>query len=107
MYSHNLLPQAFGKHWPTNADRRADHEAANLRNNQELTIQFARTNFAQKMPLTLFPKIWNDFDNVVKYDTSKKVFSKKLKEHMFMQLSLEPNCNRRNCPVCRYYYVLY
>jgi hypothetical protein len=35
------------------------------------------------MPLALFPKIWNDFDNVVKYDTSKKVFSKKLKEHMF------------------------
>jgi hypothetical protein len=101
MYFHNLLPQAFGNPWPTNAGRREEQEVANLRNSQELTIPFARTNLAQKMPLTLFPKIWNDFDNIVKYDPSKKVFSKKVKEHMFLQLSLEPICNRPNCPVCR------
>jgi hypothetical protein len=99
-YRHDLLPQAFERIWTSNAERREDDEARNLRNNQELAIPFARTNFSQNMPLTLFPKIWNDFENVIKFDPNKNVFSHKLKECMFLQLNLGFNCSRANCPVC-------
>jgi hypothetical protein len=37
MYSHNLLPQAFGNPWPTNADRREEQEVANLRNSENVS----------------------------------------------------------------------
>jgi hypothetical protein len=100
MYSHNLLPQSFGPAWARNIDRDQNEDRPILRNSQELTVPFARTAFAQKMPLSLFPKMWNEFEDIFKHDPSKNIFSKKLKEHMFKLLSEGFTCVRPNCPVC-------
>jgi hypothetical protein len=56
--------------------RPVEDEIPNLRNNQDLVAPFARTNFALKMPLALFPKICNDLENDVKYDSSQNIFQK-------------------------------
>jgi hypothetical protein len=87
-YYHNLLPEvSFEKIWVTNFNRRENEDLPNLRNDEEVAVPFARTNFAQKMPLSLFPKIWNEFSNIIKYDLNKILFNAKLKEIMMSDLA--------------------
>jgi hypothetical protein len=99
-YYHNLLPTSFDKIWVTNINRRENEDLPNLRNDQEIAVPFARTNFAQKMPLSLFPKLWNEFTSIIKYDPNKVLFNAKLKEIMMADLNLNFRCNRVNCPSC-------
>jgi hypothetical protein len=100
LYFHNLLPKSFESIWPTNFNRREEEDLPNLRNDQDIVVPFGRTNFSQKMPLSFFPKIWNDLRNIFKYDPNNILFSKKLKECIFAQLNEEFVCPRANCPSC-------
>jgi Reverse transcriptase (RNA-dependent DNA polymerase) len=99
-YFHNLVPQSFNRIWITNLNRREEDDVPNLRNDQDIAVPFARTKFAQKMPLTFFPKTWNDFTDIIKYDPNRKIFSNKLKKLMFDKLAEDFLCIRPNCPVC-------
>jgi hypothetical protein len=99
-YVHDLIPSSFERIWATNFNRRNEENRPNLRNDQDIEVPFARTNFAQKMPLSAFPKMWNELSNVVKYDPNRIVFSNKLKTCFLEQLIENFVCIRDNCPCC-------
>jgi hypothetical protein len=100
MYVHNLLPLSFERAWITNLNRRENEDIPNLRNDQDIDEPYARTNFAQKMPLSYFPKIWNKLNNLAKYDPNITIFCCKIKASIFEELRQESLCNRPNCPSC-------
>jgi hypothetical protein len=98
MYVHNLLPLSFECAWITNLNRRENEDIPNLRNDQDIDVPYARTNFAPKMSLSYFPKIWNELNNLTKYDPNKTIFCCKIKASIFEELRQESFCNRPHAP---------
>lgn len=98
-YVQGFLPSTFIEEWPTNAERRDDYMI--LRNQEDLFVPFARTTFAERLPLTSFPKIWSDFDsNEIKILRNKLEFKNKIKKLFLDRLSNEVVCQRLLCPRC-------
>lgn len=101
LYSEGFLPPVFNNEWIRNEERRQDQDQAILRNQDNLFIPFARTNFSERLPLTAFPKIWSDFQiHEIKIIRNKIEFKFKLKKHFLSNLSETVNCQRLLCPRC-------
>lgn len=101
-YVDGTLPVALHSTWATNQERRgAAEHLVNLRNDHDLYIPMARSNIASRMPLTDFPKSWNNFeDESIKYELNPTIFKRNLKLFYLNKLNVTPNCIRANCPAC-------
>jgi hypothetical protein len=107
-YAHDLLPLTFRNTWVSNRIRRQNQappqqqnqELAQLRNEDDLAVPFARTDTLRKFPLFSLPKIWNEVPADLKFIRNKKTFQKKLKNQLMDSLSAVPLCNRLLCPTC-------
>jgi hypothetical protein len=96
------LPSAFDNVWTTNEERIANNDnAMPLRNNDDFFVPFARTSQADRIPFFSFPKIWNEFpDVVIKSEANKLIFNFKLKEYFIEKLNANFVCTRLLCPHC-------
>ena len=96
-----FLPHSLSNEWESNENRRQDPNLAILRNKDDLFVPFARTNFAEKLPLTSFPKIWNKLDNPYLTIIRNKIeFKIKVKKYFIEKLSENFICQRLLCPRC-------
>ncbi len=87
--------------WVTNVIRRADQAQIELRNNDLLFAPFARTATTARLPLTSFPRLWNEFpDGGIKFIRNKLEFNSKLKKYFLNSLNQNVTCNRLLCPDC-------
>jgi len=100
-FKYGFLPPSFDNMWTTNRIRRQDQVEIELRNDDLLFIPFTRSDFILRMPLHLFPKCWNDFENEdLKFIRNKIEFNLKLKDFLLEKLSATINCRRLLCPSC-------
>ena len=70
-------------------------DQATLRNHDDLYVQFARTNFVERLPLISFPKTWNNLlvdPNLLIIRNKLEFKLKILKKHRIDKLSEEINC---------------
>ena len=100
-YLHGSLPRAFAGTWSSNQERRGAELHVSLRNNEDLYVPLARTITADRMPVTEFPRAWNNFtEKQIKQEQSTKIFKTKLKNFFMDKLSHIPICSRANCTAC-------
>lgn len=100
-YINGNIPNAFANMWPTNQERRGENVYENLRNAGNLFVPLGRTKTTDRLPLTEFPRAWNNFEDVsMKHEPNPIILKKKLKSFFINQLSNTPYCNRANCPAC-------
>ena len=92
--SHHLLPISFSNIW-------LRKDTMNLRNMLDYNIPFARLKFSQRLPLHIFPKVWNDLDEPeIKNTYDKTKFRSMLKTYFLDKLHENVLCNnsfRRQC----------
>ena len=73
-YQNSKLPISFHNFFVQNT------HAINLRNNQTVYRERARTKFSSKLPKHNFPLIWNQIDTTIKAIPSKQIFKKNTNE---------------------------
>ena len=99
-FTQNYVPTALENMWVTNSTRHAD-EHIQLRNDDFLYIPFARSITTERLPLTYFPRLWNEFpDGAIKFIRNKIEFNQKLKCYFLNLLNSTVICNRLLCPDC-------
>ena len=107
-YKFNLMPTSFNNTWSTNRslreaeapEVRAD-EIREHRFDENFHIPESRTSQVENLPLINLPKTWNNLTcNILKTTSKKNIFSSKLKAFFIDKLSVNPTCNRENCPNC-------
>jgi exonuclease III len=95
-FKHHLLPTSFNHTWC-----HSDPGPHQLRNQDNLIVPMSRINLTARLPLSTLPQIWNNFNNdSIKLLSKKQSFNKALKKHLLSLLSVDPVCNRVNCPNC-------
>jgi len=100
-FTQNFLPDSLDNMWVTNAIRRLDQDHVQLRNDDLFSLPLSRTVTSSRLPLSIFPKIWNEFpDENIKFIRNKIEFNLKLKKYLLNQLSSSITCNRLLCPEC-------
>jgi hypothetical protein len=101
-FKNNLLPPALSNLWQTNAERFQDLEVnIQLRREDDFYIPFARISQVERLPLTSFPRLWNQLEeDDIKSSASKSVFNSKLKKFYIDKLRSDFICNRLLCPFC-------
>ena len=100
-HSSVLQYRAFAGTWSSNQERRGAELHVSLRNNEDLYVPLARTITADRMPVTEFPRAWNNFtEKQIKQEQSTKIFKTKLKNFFMDKLSHIPICSRANCTAC-------
>lgn len=72
----------------------------NLRNIGNYFIGRHRFEYLKKFPFLHFTSVWNNFDQEIKYLTSRSLFRLNLKEHLLSELNASMNCQRNNCLEC-------
>ena len=98
-YTCSKLPTSFDETWVLNKIKHP--RTADLRNADELYVPRHRLNFAARLPLHLFPKLWNEFDDFeLKSTTSADTLKDGLKSYFLNDLSAEVKCNRAFCRDC-------
>ena len=92
--SHNILPSSFSNIW-------IRKDTLNLRNMLDYKIPFARLKFSERLPLHVFPRTWNDFDeHDIKCTFEKMKFRFLLKTYFFNRLPDVVSCNNPFCRQC-------
>jgi hypothetical protein len=77
------VQNVFIDEWLTHEERRHDPDQVILRNQDNLYVPIARTNFVENMPWVSFPRLWNDFNcNEIKFIPNKPEFKIKLKKYL-------------------------
>ena len=100
-FTNNPIPTAFANMWPTNQDRRGTDVHESLRNSSNLYVPLSRTRTTDRLPLTEFPRAWNNFEiESIKHELNPILLKSKLKAFFIDKLSNTPYCNRVNCPSC-------
>lgn len=83
-YLNLRLPPCFDRTWIMNWEIREGN--LSLRNDWDFAISRFKYVYISKLPLFLFPRIWNDLDESLKFVSSKHLFGKKLKEKLIAQI---------------------
>ena len=102
-YMQDKVPYSFHGIWVQNRYKNPATAAlrAQVRTATELFIPKFRLQFAAKLPLHRFPKIWNEFtEKSIKNITNVNTFKSKLKEYFLEDLASVVKCNRpfrRDC----------
>ena len=107
-YKFNLLPTCFNNTWMSNRSLREElmpntlaEDIREHRLDENFHLPEARTSQVENFPLTNLPKTWNTLPcEILKTISKKNIFSSRLKLYFIDQLSINPNCNRENCPNC-------
>ena len=95
-FKHNSLPSSFVNSWV-----RQEASIHDIRNKDDILVPRSRINQTARLPLSEFPKLWNQFDHdEIRLLTNKFSFNKALKKHLLSLLNSVPVCNRDNCPNC-------
>ena len=98
-YMFGKLPSSFHGTWVLNRSRNT--VTAGLRTASELFIPRYRINFAARLPLHFFPKVWNDItDNKLKNTTNVETFKNNLKKYFLDDMASEVRCDRPFCRDC-------
>ena len=93
-YQNSKLPISFHNFFVQNT------HAINLRNNQTVYRERARTKFSSKLPKHNFPLIWNQIDTTIKAIPSKQIFKKtlmKLTNNTYLE---NVHCDNIRCIQC-------
>ena len=93
-YQNSKLPISFHNFFVQNT------HAINLRNNQTVYRERARTKFSSKLPKHNFPLIWNQIDTIIKAIPSKQIFKKtlmKLTNNTYLE---NVHCDNIRCIQC-------
>ena len=93
-YRHSKLPISFHNFFVQNT------HAINLRNNQAVHRERARTKFSSKLPKHNFPLIWNQIDTTIKEIPSKQTFNKTLMKLANNTYSENAHCSNIRCLQC-------
>ena len=93
-YRHIKLPISFHNFFVQNT------HAINLRNNQTVYRERARTKFSSKLPKHNFPLIWNQIDTTMKEIPSKQTFKKTLMKLANSTYSENVHCDNIRCLQC-------
>jgi hypothetical protein len=101
----DLLPPKIQLNWIKNSARRqADGEDLRLyhtRNFDDFFIPFSRLTSVDKLPLMVFPRLWNTFPNGdIKMIRNRSDFKLKLKLYLLTGLSDVVTCNCLLCQAC-------
>jgi len=100
-FKNKFLPTSFDSTWITNVQRMQNLNDFNLRNTDEYFVPFARINICERLPLTSFPRAWNEFsDDNIKIIRCKIEFNVKLKLFLINSLNEVIICERLFCPAC-------
>ena len=103
-FIYNTLPSEFTGTWNSVIEQRAltgDNQLLyNLRNNNDMFVPPARTQFVARFPFYNLPKIWNSLPQNLRDIPSKSLFAIKLKKFYLDKLKDKPTCNRLLCPAC-------
>ncbi len=68
-FVHDYLPSPLSNMWITNGEKRnrdLDEAGATLRNDKDLKIPLVKYAHLDNSPIFGFPKIWNNFDTLMK-----------------------------------------
>lgn len=96
-----FLPKSFNDTWINNVARRQDEYQMRLKNDDDLSIPFARLNSIERQPLIRFPRLWHEFSSDdIKSIRNKLQFNKQLKDHFLSKLDINYKCGRLLCPHC-------
>jgi hypothetical protein len=104
------LPVSLKDTWILNSARRREedeeHRVYEMRNFDDFYIPFSRLSSLDRLPLTSFPKLWNNFtSHEIKLIRNKIQFNSKLKEHFLNNLLSTFTCTRLTCQACNPYNI--
>jgi len=95
-FKFNLLPSSFVHSWAC-----PEPSIHDVRNKDDIVVPRSRLHQTAKLPLSEFPRLWNQFGHdEIKLLNNKFSFNKALKKHFLSLLNHTPVCNRVNCPNC-------
>ena len=93
------FPNSFDGLWILN--RLRNPAMAELRTANELYVPWFRLKFSARLPLHIFPKVWNEFNNTqLKNIQNVKTFKEKLNHYFLDDLAPIVRCNRPFCRDC-------
>ena len=100
-----LLPVTLQSYFKKNADRRPqddeDIQSYQTRNFDDFYIPLSRLSSVDKLPIMVFPRLWNNLRlNDIKILRNKLEFKSKLKVAMLNDLQNEVICDRLLCQAC-------
>ena len=110
MYSQNKNPKSFEDKWIKKSD--CFNNEVQLRNINDNPIPPFRINLVNKLPLSDFPRLYNELPLDLKSIHSKNIFNSSLKKHLLGKLPETFVCNQLLCPTClqvtlRFFYDIF
>ena len=96
-YTHNKLPNSFCSKFPFNRDIQTNRET---RQSNLLFIPRSMSNFANKLPLLNFPKLWNKWANTSSHSRTRAQFKRRVKSMLITAYPTRVNCNNAYCKDC-------
>ena len=96
-YTHNKLPNSFCSEFPFNRDIQTNRET---RQSNLLFIPRSMSNFANKLPLLNFPKLWNKWANTSSHSRTRAQFKRRVKSMLITAYPTRVNCNNAYCKDC-------
>ena len=97
-YTHNNLPNSFVGTFPYNREIQTYRDT---RQSDLLFIPRGITNFASKLPLLNFPRIWNNWVNILSDTMSSAKFKGCLKSSFIFAYPTQVHCSNAYCKDCR------
>ena len=98
-YSMKNLPSSFDGTFVTNCETQIKYRT---RQSKQIHIERCNSQFAGKLPLFAFPKIWNKWSSTIPdyAEQSRSQFKKKVKSCMLANYNAEIKCSNKRCADC-------
>ena len=97
-YKTNNLPQSFSNLFLQNLDINTSHRT---RQSELYYVPKCKNKFAWNLPYSIYPRVWNKWNNHIDISTSKPFFKNSIKKHMLEKYQALIKCKYRNCRDCR------
>jgi hypothetical protein len=96
------LPASFGSTWSTNAERRDEVHHIALRNEEDYCEPLSRLSSTDNHPLVYFPKIWNEFQSLIKSTANKIILKLSYKNTFWINFLKIINVIDCSAPIATY-----
>jgi hypothetical protein len=100
-FKSGALPACFNNTWRTGLEHNLLAGGPLLRNADDYLVQFSRTEYLRRFPLSTIPETWNSLSPELKNSPSIFTFCSNLKNFYLSTLPPTPVCTRLFCPVCQ------